>query len=136
MKICVKHIIRRFLFALALTMVAILGCKCRGTKPEADPLAGWTYRPFDSYSGLSSNQQHHYSLDKAVTDDYQNFISTNHLSPDGAIPGFFEDGTGQRAVQFEAESNSENASWHYVLIYDRGGKRVKVIKYGYKRYMS
>ena len=79
---------------------------------------------------------HHYHLDKAIADDYQNFIVEEHLSPKGAITGFFEDGTGQHAVGFEANGNKENSSWHYVLIYDRENKRVKVIKYDYKKYQS
>ena len=47
---------------------------------------------------------------------------------------FFEDGMGQHAVEFEAFEHKKNASWHYVLIYDKQNKRINIIKYDYARY--
>jgi hypothetical protein len=54
----------------------------------------------------------------------------------GAITGFYEDGAGQHAVEFVAFPPDENATWNYVLIYDKENKRIKEIKYGYTRYQS
>lgn len=101
---------------------------------NSDPLTGWTFRTFDEF--LPIPDRHNYHLDKSVTDDYQDFIAKNKLNLLGAITGFFEDGTGQHAVEFEAFSPNQNAAWHYVLIYDKESKRIKVIKYGYHRFQS
>jgi hypothetical protein len=98
-----------------------------------DPLAGWTFRGFDDF--LPSHQRHHYQLDKAITDDYQDFIAKNKLDTLSAITGFYEDGTGQHAIEFEA-FNSGNTSWQYALIYDKEDKRIKVIRYNQRRYHS
>jgi hypothetical protein len=112
----------------------LCGFGCSSSKPTPDPLAGWTSRGFDDY--LPSLQRHHYQLDKAITDDYQDFIKKNNLILSGAITGFYEDGTGQHAVEFIAFPHGENATWNYVLIYDKENQRIKVIKYGYTRYQS
>ncbi len=53
-----------------------------------------------------------------------------------AVIDLLEDGTGQHAVSIEIFEKHKNASWHYVLIYDKENKRMRVIKYGYTRYMS
>jgi hypothetical protein len=101
---------------------------------HSDPLKGWTFREFDDF--LPSLQRHNYHLDKAITDDYQDFIKKNGLDPDGAITGFYEDGTGQHAVEFAAFPPDQNATWNYVLIYDKENKRIKVIKWNHIRYQS
>jgi hypothetical protein len=119
---------------LALSMTVIFGCTCAAPKNEPDPLTGWTFRTFDEF--LPSAYQQHYHLEKSVTDDYETFIKTNNLKTFGPITGFFEDGTGQRAVEFEAFPGEPNASWNYVLIYNKENKRIRVIRYGYKRYQS
>jgi hypothetical protein len=123
----------RFIFCFLLAMF-LCAFGCSSSKPTPDPLAGWTFRGFDYY--LPPFQQHHYQLDKAITDDYQDFIAKNKLFLAGAVTGFYEDGTGQRAVEFEAFPPGENTSWHYVLIYNKENKRIKLIKYGYDRRMS
>jgi hypothetical protein len=131
----------RLTLILFTTLFLTAGCgawlmkSSSGTVSQpTDPLAGWTSRGFDDY--LPSLQRHHYHLDKAITDDYQNFIEKNKLDLFGAITGFYEDGTGQHAVEFEAFPDKQNATWHYVIIYDKENKRVKVIKYGYRRFVS
>ena len=48
--------------------------------------------------------------------------------------GFFEDGTGQRAVQFQI--GLKGTWWVYVLIYDQNDKRTRVVKYVRGHYMS
>jgi hypothetical protein len=103
--------------------------------PSPDPLAGWIFRPFPGFEtppyGYNTNH-----LDKIITDDYQDFITKNKLSTSGAITGFFEDETGQHAVGFEAFPPNENATWHYVLIYDKDNRRIKVIRYDYRSIQS
>jgi len=120
-------------FRILLAMF-ICGFGCSTSKPTPDPLVGWTSRGFDDY--LPSLQRHHYQLDKAITDDYQDFIKKNNLDLMGAITGFLEDGTGQHAVRFEAFPPNQNATWTYVLIYNKENKRIKVMKYGYRRFQS
>ena len=116
---------------LFLTFILVAGCA--KPKPTPDPLAGWTFRTFDNFSVPGA--QHHYHLDKAIMDDYQDFIRKDNLFVSGAITGFYEDGTGQHAVEFEAFV-AGNESWHYAIIYDKENKRVKVVKYGRTMHMS
>jgi hypothetical protein len=130
----VKNSVRCSGYIFALSMAVLFGCTCAAPKPEPDPLSGWTFRAFDEYS--VPGKEGHYHVEKSVTDDYEAFIKTNNLKVFGAITGFFEDGTGQRAVEFEAFPGEPNASWSYVLIYNKENRRVKVIRYGYKRYQS
>lgn len=121
----------RFTLCLLLAIL-IWTAGCATQKP--DPLTGWTFREFDEY--LPIRDQHHYSLDNAVTEDYQDFITRNKLNLLGAITGFYEDGTGQHAVKIVAFPPNQNSVWHYALIYDKDNKRIKIIKYGYYRFQS
>ena len=112
----------RFTLCIFLTaFVWVAGCAT--PKPAPDPLAGWKSLGFESPN-------------KAITDDYQNYIQQHNMKGYAGPIQFFEDGTGQRAVQFEAFEHNKNASWQYALIYDKENKRIKVIKYGYSRYQS
>jgi len=124
----------KYFGALFLTTMLIIGSGCTTPKPMPDPLAGWTFRQFDDFAQPSG--RHHYQLNKAVEDDCKTFISTNHLNTLGAITGYFEDGKGQTAVEFEAFPPNQNASWHYVLIYDKKNIRIKMVKYGYHKFES
>jgi hypothetical protein len=105
-----------------------------GCATNSNPIEGWMFRPFPGFEmpPYGHNTNH---LDKAITDDCHTFIVQNKLYA-AAITGFYEDGTGQHAVQFEAFPPNQNASWNYVLIYDKYNKRVKTIKYGRIRYQS
>jgi hypothetical protein len=129
----------QFIFCFLLA-IFLCGFGCSTSKPTPDPLAGWTLRQFDDFAPPS--ERHHYQLDKMITDDYQDFLKKNSLDTT-AITGFYEDGTGQRAVEFEAfeigpnvKTSEINTSWHYVLIYDKENKRIKTIKYGCLHYQS
>jgi hypothetical protein len=111
-----------FGFALALCSMVISGCSCSAPKPTPDPLVG--------FHAASKNP------DQSVVDDYQNYIRT--LSPEeqrraGPIL-YFEDGTGQHAVDIEIGING--TSWKHVLIYDKDNKRIKTIKYSPGGYAS
>jgi hypothetical protein len=120
---------------LMLMAMFLFGFGCNTSKPARDPLVAWTFRPFPGWEappyGHNTNR-----LDKAISDDYQDFIKKNELNPFGAITGFYEDGTGQHAVEFAAFPLDQNATWNYVLIYDKENKRIKLIKYGYHRFQS
>lgn len=102
---------------LLTAVVFVYGCS-----QSKDPLAGW--KPYDSSH-----------LDKAIVDDYKDFIAKNRLDLLGTISGY-ENGTGQHAIEFEAFPPDQNATWHYALIYDSKNNRLKVTKYGYHRFQS
>lgn len=116
MKIMVKYS-NRFAFAIALCVMILSGCSCSAPKPTPNPLAG-----FHAAYGKA---------DQSIVNDYQNYIQT--LSPEekkymGPYPGrFFEDGTGQHAVQIEVDLKPN--AWYHVLIYDKDNKRIKTEKY-------
>jgi len=121
---------------LVLMAIFVFGFGCNTSKPETDPLAGWTYKPFPG-SELPPYGHNTNHLDTVIIDDYQNFIKTNGLITSGGGPsGFYEDRMGQHAVEFTAFPPDSNATWNYVLIYDKENKRIKVTKYGYTRYQS
>jgi hypothetical protein len=151
MKIRIKNSIKCFLFIFPILLAAtfcITGCDTSKTlwakfwfsggtapKPAPDPLADWKFKSFPGW-GVDPNGHNNNVLDKAITDDYQDFIAKNNLDLFGAITGFFEDGTGQHAFEFTAFPPGQNATWNYVLIYDKENKRIKVIKYNYTKYQS
>src|ERR1700693_2030326 len=118
MKKIVKCYVNYFWFGLALSAALFSGCSCSAPKAISDPLASVhiaaLYTP---------------DTNKAVTDDYKDYIQK--LSPDERthIAGieFFEDGTGQHAVKITIGLG--RTDWEHILIYDKGDKRIKTIKY-------
>jgi hypothetical protein len=94
-------------------------------------LTGWTFRPQPGLEtpplGHNTNQ-----LDKAVTDDYQEFIKKNKLELLHMVTGYYEDGTGQQAIAFQAfvSGRDEYCGRNYVLIYNKERKRIRTIKWG------
>jgi hypothetical protein len=132
-----KTFIKIFLgltLALAAALFWTTGCMSPDPTPDwhqlfesSDPLVGWHAFSFDPDS-----------VNKAIRDDYQNYIQRFLPKEKNAVGPvqFFEDGTGQHAVEFEVFRHNQNASWQYALIYDKENKRIKVIKYGYRRYQS
>jgi hypothetical protein len=116
--------ITRFTFCFLLA-VFLGGFGCSSSRPTPDPLTGFHV---SDLKNLHSN--------KAITDDYQDYIQK--LSPEerkytGPI-SFFEDGTGQHAVVIEVALNG--TVWNHVLFYDKDNKRTKVMKYVGYHYMS
>ncbi len=91
---------------------------------HSNPISGWK---------LSWSQDPE-KRDKAIRDDYQDYINNLPQRERGGIVSFYEDGTGQRAV--EIEIGLKGTSWKHVLIYDNHNKRVKVVKYVSGYYMS
>src|SRR5665213_1643050 len=119
MKTQLKHSINNLALILLMLMAGfVFGFGCNPSKPTLDPLVGFHW---SSLANLDNN--------KTVTDDYKSYIQT--LSPEEqkrAGPVFYyEDGTGQHAVEIKIGINGSN--WHHVLIYDKDNKRIKKIKY-------
>ena len=131
MKLFHRHV-KSFSVVVCTLLAAVLWTA--GCATNSNPIEGWTFRPFPGFEmpPYGHNTNH---LNKAITDDYQTFIAQNKLYA-AAITGFYEDGTGQHAVQFEAFPPNQNASWQYVLVYDNKNKRIKAVKYGRIRYQS
>lgn len=106
------------LFFLILTILFVFEVGCNTPKPTPNPLEGFH---FSSLNNLHSN--------KAIMDDYQAYIQK--LPPEeGKYAGpieYFEDGTGQHAVQITIGINSK--VWRHVLIYGEDDKRIKTVKY-------
>jgi hypothetical protein len=124
MKPPIKNSTKRFWLIFPILLAALVwtvGCATQ----TPDPLTGWHF-----YSRTKVSQ--------AITDDYQDYIQTLSLNrkQDVGDVSFFEDGTGQHAVSIEIFGKNKSASWHYAIIYDKENKRIKVIKYGYRTYMS
>jgi hypothetical protein len=119
-----KNLARRLQLAILVLyqILVVTGC----VSPTPDPLAGWH---------LSFSQDPN-SLDKEIVWDYQNYIQKlpteerNHVGP----IFLFEDETGQRAVQIRIGLNG--TSWEHILIYDKGTKRIRTIKYVSGHYSS
>jgi hypothetical protein len=92
---------------------------------HSNPIAGWK----------RSWSQDPDKRDKVIRDDYQDYI--NKLPPKErkyvGLTFFYEDGTGQQAVEIEIGLNV--TWWRHVLIYDKNNKRVKVVKYVWGYYM-
>jgi hypothetical protein len=117
MKMRIKNTTGYFLFAVALCMMMISGCSLFYPKPTHDPLTGFHAGDFRT---LDAN--------KAITDDYKDYIQI--LSPEERERGsifFYEDGTGQHAVEIKYGLNGN--CWEHILIYDKDNKRIKAIKY-------
>ena len=126
MKTPIKHSVKCFWLIIPILLAALVWTTgCATQKP--DPLAGWK---------LCFSQDPK-DLGPAIMADYQDYLQKlspkdrDHISYSGA----FEDGIGQHAISIEIFVTG-NTSWHYALIYSKENKRIKVIKYGYRRVMS
>ncbi|MFZ0827850.1 MAG: hypothetical protein WAO02_10550 [Verrucomicrobiia bacterium] len=112
---------------LMLAAMFVIGFGCNIFKPMPDPLAGFHAGDFRT---LDAN--------KAITDDYKNYIQK--LSPEekkylGPSPiDFFEDGKGQHAVRITIALNG--TWWEHILFYDKNDRRIRVIKYSPGKYRS
>jgi uncharacterized protein YceK len=89
--------------------------------PSVDPLQGWTsWPPWD--------EGKHSHLDKAIKDDYQNYLHKHEPGYFDTGPTYFEDGTGRHAVKIQVGRNGFYKI--HIFMYDKSDKRTKVIKYG------
>jgi hypothetical protein len=123
----ITNCVSRFeLFFLVLFASLFLAAGCATPKPAPNPLAGW--------NGVSTRGSK--KLDQAIVSDYQEYIqklrSKNYFIDENNI-WFYEDATGQHAIRISIPLNG--TEWEYLLIYDKDGKRIKIIKYisGYYR---
>ena len=110
----------RFTFCIFLTAIFwVVGC----ATPTPDPLAGW--KPDFSRQ-----------TDQAIINDYQDYIRKLPAKKEQFIISteYFEDGMGQHAIAIQTGENG--SVWKHVLIYDKNGKRKKVIRYKNGGYRS
>jgi hypothetical protein len=119
--------VKRFTsYILLVAYLLASGCSGTATKPTPDPLAGYH---FSSLENLNNN--------KAISSDYQNYI--NALSPqeqkDSGSTLYFEDGTGQHAIQHEVDIGGRDR-WYHILIYDKNNNRIKTVKYYVGRFQD
>jgi hypothetical protein len=113
------------LIFLMLMAMFVLGFGCNTSKTTPDPLAGWKV-----------DLDH--DPDQTIVKDYQDYIQKLPSKQKGytGTMHFFEDGSGQHAISIEIFEGNKNASWQHVLFYDKDDKRIKAIRYGYRRYQS
>jgi hypothetical protein len=110
--------------------------------PAVDPLKGWnSWCQYDEESHpaiygfhetILVNQAQpakHSPLDKAIKDDYQNYLKKHGCIPI-EIPSFYEDGTGQHAVKVQIETMDRDLIV-YIFIYDKSNTRTKLMKFFY-----
>src|SRR6266581_5773779 len=106
---------------LAAASVCVTGCSTvppyptGSASPGANPIAGWA----------ACRSQDLGKLDKAIQDDYRDYVST--LSHNERIwmgpVGLSEDGSGQHAVTIPIAW--WGTWWNHVLVYDKDNRRVK-----------
>jgi hypothetical protein len=125
MKGKIKYLLKYSGLFLALSAMFVFGCRNKTSSPVVDPLIGWK---------VDFNHQ----PDPMIMKDCQDYVKD--LPPKGdkltALGQFYEDGTGQHALTIEVFEHNQNASWLYILIYDKDNKRVNAIKYRHNRYQS
>jgi len=123
MKYIINYSINHLFLVLAISTIAISGCRCSTAKP--DPLAGWRESDFREFHA-----------NKAIMDDYQSYVKTlSQEEQKGMAPVFcYENGTGQHAVEITIGINQ--TVWRHILIYDKDNKRIKSIKYASGDYHS
>ncbi len=113
--------------------------------PKLDPLAGWdSWSPYDEESHPADYGFHgtilvqraqpatHSPLDKAIKDDYQNYLQKHEPHYFSFGPTFYEDGIGQHAVKVQI-GNWDHELLFYIFIYDKSNTRTKVMKFFYCR---
>ena len=118
MKKLINNSINRF-GLLVILAAFFTGTGCSMLMHHSDPLVGWK---------LCQSQDPKY-LDKAIRDDYQDYIQklSSKEREFATYDNDFEDGTGQHAVKITIGLNGTD--WEHILIYDKNDKRIKTIKY-------
>ena len=112
----------RYIFSFILLAASMCWTGCEMFASHTNPIAGWKGGT-TAYQGVK--------LDKAITDDYKDYIQKLPPEDRNAVADFniqfYEDGFGQRAV--EISMPLDGTWWKHVLIYDKNGQRIKVVKY-------
>ncbi|MGA2280588.1 MAG: hypothetical protein ABSG80_09825 [Verrucomicrobiota bacterium] len=115
--------------------------------PAVDPLKGWnSWCEYDEESHPASYGFHgtilverarpatHSALDKAIKDNYQNYLQKHEPGYFSELPSFYEDGTGQHAVEIRIGRDDEYTV--YIFKYDKSNVRIKVMKFSDGGYRS
>jgi hypothetical protein len=121
--------------AFLICIILAFGSGCSSNKPPVpDPLAGW--KSDGGWDWLMDNPPTHPGVldvlsqpspfDKAIVDDYKNYIKKQKGNLIENI-NFFEDGTGQHAVKIQIDL--DRTYWEHILIYNKDNVRTKVIKF-------
>jgi hypothetical protein len=107
--------------------------------PAVDPLQGWSswqesdeesHPAIYGYPGtirVQAQPAKHYSLDRAIKDDFQNYLQKHEPGyfSEGAM--FFEDGNGQRAVKIRVGKGG--CYTVYIFMYDKHRIRTKIMRF-------
>jgi hypothetical protein len=89
-----------------------------GPKCATKPFVGW-YADGDI----------RFHLPKTVNDDCQDYIIKNKLNEIGGFGVYYDGKTGNYAISWMAYPSGKSDTWKYALIYNKSGKRIKVLKY-------
>lgn len=108
--------------------------------PAIDPLKDWSsWSEYDEESHPAMHDSHgrilvqraqpakHPPLDKAIKDDYQNYLQKHESGYFSNGAAFFEDGTGQHAVKIEVGNNGNYTV--YIFMYDNHNARTKIMRF-------
>lgn len=130
MKTSIKKCINCLGLVVALTAILFCATGCAwlltgGTtsRQSPDPLAGWKV-DFGHRPSQAIEKDYH---------DYIQKIPTKEKEFVGSVE-FLENGLGQHAIDIKTGANGR--WWRHVLIYDKSGKRIKVIVYKTGGYRS
>ena len=122
--------IRLPIWVLLAALVWAAGCVA--PKHHPDPLYGWK----------RSWSQNPSKFDKAIVDDYQEYIQKlpqkeRILAIESNI-SFFENSTGQHAVRISipVEGLIGDIWWNHILVYDTNDRRIRTIKHKGGRSLS
>ena len=110
--------LRRTCCVLMTTIFFVAGCATPKRGPNPLESGGWKLLP----------NQDPKKLDKAIRDDYQDYIEKLAVEEKsrGADILLFEDGTGRHAVRIEIPLDGKYRE--HVLFYDQNNRRVKANK--------
>ena len=106
---------------LIVALLALCSSCSKQWSPAVDPLKGW--------NAWGEHDKKRPALDKAIRDDYQNYLQKNEpgFFPSALGATFYEDGAGQHAVNIRIGRNGSYTI--YIFIYDKSNLRIKVMRF-------
>jgi hypothetical protein len=112
--------------------------------PAVDPLQRWgSWREYEEeshptiygYQGTileGAQPAKHSPLDRALKDDYRNYLQKHEPGYFSDDPMFYEDGNGQHAVKIRVGRDGYYTI--YIFVYDKHGIRIKIMTFANGRY--